>query len=94
VVSWIGKVVKSIWESEAVYFTKSVLLDVWKGANIILGMMLMFWVFKLAGAGGYDVEKLGWFEKVHFGSSLSAYSVICALFVGKLAVGAYGRRKK
>ena len=56
--------------------------------------MLMFWVFKLASAGGYDVEKLGWFEKVHFGSSLSAYTVIGVLFVGKLAVGAYGRRKK
>jgi hypothetical protein len=48
---------------------------------------------KVVGFMGYSAERLEWFEKVHFCSSISAFTLISLTFVVKLAAGLYSKDK-
>ena len=86
-------VFRSLWRSQNVRFARSVFRDVWYSAMILLSLAAVYWMVKVVGFMGYSAERLEWFEKVHFCSSISAFTLISLTFVVKLAAGLYSKDK-
>ena len=84
---------KAAWNHEVGRFARNVVIDVSKGAVILLSLDVMFWILKQIQSSGYPADRVAYFEKVHFCSSLAAFGLLACAFVFKLATGLYGSRK-
>jgi len=84
----------SAWNHEAIRFFRTVAIDLWRSACILLSLEIIWWLLKQMEFSGFPAERLAYFERVHFCSSLSAFTLVSVTFLLKLAAGLYGRPHK
>lgn len=80
---------KLAWNHKLIWFARSVISDLFLCAMILLSLEAIWWLLKQIEFMGYPAERLAYFEKVHFCSSLSAFILVSTGFVIKFAIGLY-----
>jgi hypothetical protein len=88
----IKRFLASAWNHRAIRFARAVIVDLWMSAWILLSLEAIWWGLKRMELAGYPADLLTYFEKIHFCSSISAFSLLSVAFVFKLAVGLYKER--
>ena len=88
------EVLAAIWNHTSIRFVRAVVLDLSKFATILLSLEIVWWMLKRMELMGYPPDRLAYFEKVHFVSSLAAWGLLSLTFVVKLALGLYRDRNE
>ena len=84
-----SSILTSAWNHSVVQFCRAILRDLAKAAAILFSLEAVWWILRQMALTGYPESQLVYFERVHFCSSLAAFTLLCFVFVAKLAAGLY-----
>jgi hypothetical protein len=89
--SWkpVMSLIQRFWEHRVVRVFRLVAADTCIGLVIIEALQIVFWELKRLEYAGYPAERLDYFERIHFCSTLCCFGLYSVNLVIRLAVEVY-----